>query len=243
MESCDMERKWFMRLMIVSALFGCLNFATSQFAFIRLVASGRAFNLPNILFILFRSMLIAAPLALIPQGNNIMAKILRTKIVFGLWTAFSLFGTLWVFYYINDESFYEMFDFDKIYEFQISVRYLFVGNYMQWGTYRLSGTVFSLILFIMMSLCTTLLHQHRYISAGAFLATFAFCLLSPLFFRLAVYHSVYTATWLENNIFAVLSAASLTAGICVAARSDAAWLELMWGEGMPDESDLDYDEE
>lgn len=243
MNPCYKERKWFMWLMTAAALFGCLNFATSQFDFIRLIASARAFKLPNILFFLFRSMLIAAPIMLILPGNNFMAKILRTKIVFGLWTAFCLFGVLWAFFFVSDESFRKLFDFDTIYEFQISARYLFVGNYIQWGTYRLSGTVFSLILFLMMCADTTLLHQHRYISAGAALITFLYCLLAPLVFRIAVYHTFYTSTWLKNNVFAILSAASLTAGICVAARNDVAWLELMWGEVMPDHMTDDYDED
>ena len=150
---------------------------------------------------------------------------------------------LWAFFFVSDEAFYKLFNFDKIYEYQVSTRYLFVGNYIQWGTYRLSGTVFSLVLFVMMCASTTLLHQHRVISAGAFVLTFLFCLLAPLVLRIAVYHTLYTSTWLRNNIFALLSAAALTGGICVAAGSDVAWLEFMWGEVIPEHLIDDNDED
>ena len=243
MESIKQERQWFTWLMLAAALFGCLGFATSNINILYLEISAHAMNLPNMLFTLFRLIPIVLPVSLIFGGNRFMAKILRTKIILGLWAACCLFGILWALYFISDESLYELFDFDKIFKYQTSVGRLFVGNYILWGTYRLSGTVFSIILFGLMCANATVHHMHRLVSAAAFTAIFALYLLAPLAVRLIVYHSFYTVTWLGNNALFILSSACLTAGIWVAARSDTAWLELIWGESAPDYMSDEYEEE
>lgn len=235
------ERQWFMWSMIASAIFGCLHLATTHIGLIGTIANIRALSLPNVMFILFRLSPVFLPILFIPRGNPFMAKILRCKIVLGLTAALCLFGVMWTLYFLSYESFRELFDFEKIYEYQSSVYNFFVGNYVCWGTYHIAGTFFSAVLFLLLVADTVLLHHHRYIAAGAFIVTYLFSILAPLVFRIVVYKSFYTGTWLTNNALPVLSMTAFTIGICAAARSDVAWLEFIWGELRPDEFDDDED--
>ena len=234
------ERQWFMWSMVVSIFFGCLQIIVSHISVLSTITSLGAFSAPNIMFALFRFAPVVIPAAFFIRGSEVtgrgfMAKILRLKLTIGIFAALSLFGVIWVLYFLNINDFSDLFNFDEIFEYQSSANIFFIGNYVIWGTYRLCGTIFSLVLFLLLIAEAVLLHHHRVLVASVFTTTMLFRLLAPLVLRLAVYHTFYTSTWLLNNAFSTLSMIAFTVGICAAARSDAAWLELIWGE-LPPES-------
>ena len=230
MHSISTQRKQYFWLMVSAIVFGGLDFLTSTSYFLFVMLRGQAVNLPNILFAAFRTMIVVMPVAMLIGRSRHMAKIFRLKILTGFWAVFAMYGFLWIFNYLSAETIYELFEFDKIYEYQRGVHRYYFGNYLQWGSYRLSATVCSIIYCIMLAVISMTIHKKRKYVAGCFVVTFAFLVIAPFVIRFIAYRTGYTLEWLKSNVFALLSFASMTAAICVAARSERAWAALVWDQ-------------
>ncbi len=236
MNSMYTKRKLFIVLISVSLLSGVLLLATNHLDFLIAAVEYGKMNVPNIAYFFLRLISsVILPAVFIVPSLFPFGRIRSAKTVFITCGILYLLTLTWIFYFLGQNSFAELFNNAKISEFQSDAANAFVSSYVFWDTYSWAGILFTLAYGIFYIYAGLNFDDNR-IRVRIFMiillgAKIIFPLLSCLFGL-----RMLSLFWITNNYAELISFAAFAAAIFVASTADNSWVEFVWDQRVLDHS-------
>lgn len=234
------QRSLFSTIMAISLLAGILMLATNHLDFIISAVEYDKLNIPNIAYFLTRiiSAVILPAIFIVPSLFP-YGRIRAGKIAFIAYGVLHLITLTWIFYFISQNSFAELFSNSKIVEFQSDPNNAFVSSYVFWDTYSWQGALFTLVYGIFCIYTGLNLDDNRIRVRNFILILFVAKLILPLLSNLLSLHLPLSMFWITNNYADLISFAAFTAAVFSVSLSDNTWIEYIWDQPTANDDDID----
>lgn len=234
------HRSLFTTIMTVSLISGILMLATNHLDFIISAVEYNKLNIANIAYFILRiiSAVILPAIFIVPSLFP-YGRMRAGKAAFIACGVLQLITLTWIFYFMAQNSFAELFNNSKIAEFQSDTNNAFVSSYVFWDTYSWQGSLFSLMygvfcIYTGLNLDDNRIRVRRYI-----LILFAAKLLLPILSNLFSMQQPLSMFWITNNYADLISFAAFTIAILSVSYADSTWIEFIWDQpyAIRDEAD------
>lgn len=223
------KRAIFLALMIVSLLTGALFFVTNNIDFIIAAVDQDKFHIPNIAYAITRTISgVLLPAVFVAPTMFPYGRIKLTKILFIIYGIAQLFTITWIFYFLSDNSFADLFNIGKIVLYQANGENAFVSSYVYWDTYSWIANIFTILyssLCIWIGIC---FDDNRKKVRMAMIVMLALRWLFPLISSFIEGRVIWSTFWLVNNYLDLISCIAYVAAMCVAAMNDTVWINIVW---------------
>ncbi len=232
-------RTAFTLLMLFSALAGLIFLVLNNLDFIIAALSNGKFHIPNMAYSISRILsgillpfIFVAP-SLFRFGRVKMTKILLTA--YGILYALTL---TWIFYFLAENPFADLFSIQKTVEFQSLPENSFVSSYVNWDTYTPIANVFTLIYSALCIYTGINFDDNRKRVRLCVMLIPILRIFLPIISGIFDSFRTVSAFWFTNNYADIISLVLFAAAIYVASADDARWISLVWDQDVVTENDI-----
>ena len=241
MDYLKMKRNLITTLMIVSLLFGILMLVTNHLDFIIAAVEYGKMNVPNIAYSLLRliSLIIIPGIFIVPSFFP-YGRIRLGKVGFIAVGILYILTNAWIFYFLGNNSFSELFGNAAITDFQS--KNAFVSSYIFWDRYSWISFLYTIALGAAYIYLGISLDDNRVKVRYIMLAIFAAKIILPVISNLFLGTHVLSMFWITNNYAEIVSGCAMTLAFAVASFDDNSWIDFVWDQTV-NTNDDDDDEE
>ena len=245
MDDLYTRRVIFLALMIVSLLTGGLFFVTNNIDFFIAALDQNKFHIPNIAYTITRTISgILLPLVFVAPTMFPYGRIKLTKILFIICGITQLFTATWIFYFLRDNSFADLFNIGKIVFYQANGANAFVSSYVFWDTYSWIANIFTIVFSALCIWAGICFDDNRKKVRMSMLIILASRWIFPLISSFIEKRFIWSTFWLVNNYLDLISFIAYVAAIWIAASNDTSWINIVWeDEYLNDLDDIDASSE
>lgn len=230
--------KTFIWTICIALVAGVVFLITNHFEVLINGMKFKTFTFPNIIYWLLVAVgTILLPVSFLIPSKERIQRIQVIKYTYFIYGALYILTLTWIFPFIFQNPFLELFSNESITAFQSSDTAPMISSYALWDTYSWSGSLASLAYGAILIYVGINIDDEKHRPCSLMALTALLRIVFTMISNLICGNSLLSLYWFGNNYAEIISLIAVSVAMFLAAVYDSTWISLIWDHEVPHRPD------